>query len=626
MNFLPTNGLVVIAVIWFVFSVTADAQPSSGFQSVSIRDGTLYFEDGSEVALWGVNFQAASSAEYELMQARQLFRPFIYSEYQQMIKESFDELELLGVEIIRLTLSAGDFADAEANLVENDWLRSLDFIMKEAQRRGIYIYLALHDHDSEGAIEDSFVRRFKGEEILFVEAAQQLIKRYFKQLLNRSNPYDGNRRYKDNPALLILEPLHHPACPTREDVRLHCPSVEQLYQGWLKQSQYEDTEKNFKEFRQTHTHDFIKQMIHFFQKEKVKMAMSWDLGEMAGKEADTTEAFQAFWDSGNRLYSFSFYPGREMLQERGGRTGYLGENNYLPFFKECMLEGHFLGWQLEERFRRHHARIVSGFEAVANHNPAAYPAMAHLFRSLGVQVATQWSYRPSGYARYFSGPYNFNLKTTPRKAAGFMVAGKIFKRVPRFAPYHTTETDGDIKDYGFYSFSRAASAYAGNDMLIYAGKTQAVDVPVADKLRYIAGSGSSPIVQYEGEGLVRIEYFGKDLKPLKGNFLNNFRSMVFRKLKKEPVYNWKLTVLPDLVRKTEPWSSQPYLSLEEPLVDYTTSESRQMTIRLPGGVVYAVARIDGSKRESIVVADSPEGQIFEVHPGNYELAVELPEK
>jgi hypothetical protein len=34
------------------------------FQRIFVQDGTLFHEDGSEVALWGVNFQSSMSWEW----------------------------------------------------------------------------------------------------------------------------------------------------------------------------------------------------------------------------------------------------------------------------------------------------------------------------------------------------------------------------------------------------------------------------------------------------------------------------------------------------------------------------------------------------------------------------------
>ena len=114
-----------------------------------------------------------------------------------------------------------------------------------------------------------------------------------------------------------------------------------------------------------------------------------------------------------------------------------------------------------------------------------YPAMAAFYREVGAQIATQWTYGLTGYVEYLGGSHVFNLKTTPKKAASFMVAKQQFKDVDTI-----------------YSFESRSSAVFHEGKLIYSGE---IETAVPDHPQSIIGVGNSSFVNYEGTGLYFIE-------------------------------------------------------------------------------------------------------------------------
>ena len=103
-----------------------------------------------------------------------------------------------------------------------------------------------------------------------------------------------------------------------------------------------------------------------------------------------------------------------------------------------------------------------------------YPAMAEFYRSMNVQIASQWTYGLTSYAEYLGGSHVFNLKTTPKKAASFMVAKQQFKDVD------TT-----------YSHESNSSAVFNEGSLIYSGN---IDIEVSENPEVIIGLGIQHIL------------------------------------------------------------------------------------------------------------------------------------
>ncbi|MEM8550434.1 MAG: hypothetical protein AAGF10_06550, partial [Verrucomicrobiota bacterium] len=117
------------------------------FMRIYVDDATLYFDDGSEVNLWGVNFQSAMIWEWRRsFKDRKWGKKWdssYYDSWKAVVDRGFDEIEQLGCEVIRIHLCPADFADGEGNLIENDWLDMLDYTMAECYRRGVYVNLSL---------------------------------------------------------------------------------------------------------------------------------------------------------------------------------------------------------------------------------------------------------------------------------------------------------------------------------------------------------------------------------------------------------------------------------------------------------------------------------------------------
>ncbi len=60
------------------------------FQRTFVKDGTLFHEDGSEVALWGVNFQSAMSWEWRRSRRAGGGRKFDSSDWKSIVGRGYD--------------------------------------------------------------------------------------------------------------------------------------------------------------------------------------------------------------------------------------------------------------------------------------------------------------------------------------------------------------------------------------------------------------------------------------------------------------------------------------------------------------------------------------------------------
>ncbi|MEX0324293.1 MAG: hypothetical protein AB3N63_19200 [Puniceicoccaceae bacterium] len=498
--------LVLFLTLGATVSLTAETQ----LQGIHVEDGTLYFEDGSEVALWGVNFQTAMSYELMRFQKAGHFKPFDLEAWQEMLDRSFDEIQLVGCDVIRIHLSPKDLADSQGNLVETPWLKMLDYTMAECRKRGIYVNLALLNHLGFH-FDDSFIGTRHGKESkwewITVPEHLKASDNYIRQLVNRKNPEDGNIRYKDNPAWVVAEFINEPMFPREKPSRKDSPLGVKVYEEWLKENSKPDTGDSFSEYKYLSIKSYINRIAELLEEEEVPAIPCWNLFWVRGPQHEGWESYDAAADSKIELISFSTYPGQSEIQRANRKPMDLSGMNFLPYLQRAYDQRDWQGWIREDRFKGKCASIVYEYEAWANQSAYIYPAMAKYFRAQGAQMATMWTYTFNGLAEHLGrfANHNLNAQTTPKKSAGFMVAGEIFRNTPRYLSYWTTSRKSDDGTAHAFSFATDYAAYFDSKQLVYSGNmdTQVVDIPNIPER--IVGYGSSPFVDYEGSGITYLE-------------------------------------------------------------------------------------------------------------------------
>ena len=449
------------------------------FQKIHAKNGMLYYEDGQEVCLWGVNFQPGLSFEYAArMEDQNLLVPLKADDLKQVADQSFDELQILNCSLIRIHICPADFTDRQGNLQETIWLDVLDYTMAQAEHRGIYIYLTFLNDMPHGGFqfrpnEDSFASVFPRAQWMIHDEAITATGNYIRQLLNRTNPYTGEL-YKNSPALAFVEPINEPD---------YSPADPERY----------DSVKSY-----------VNRMVALFRSEGITLPVVWNCGWpklIRGRD----DVFQAIADSDADAVSFCMYPGQEDLKHPyWAHMENLKDKNFLPYIQRCFDDPEYLRWVLAERFAGK-AKVVYEYETICNQSSYLYPAMAKVFRSLGAQVAAHWTYALTGYAEYSGGSHVLNLKTTPGKAASFMLAGRVFETVPLYSEYSTTTSETDVFNNTALSFSQDLSAGINNGMLIHSRTLPEHFLPEVSSPQKITGVGSSPFVKYDGSGLYFIK-------------------------------------------------------------------------------------------------------------------------
>ena len=482
-----------------------DPQP---LRRITATDGVLRYEDGTEVALWGVNLQTPLSWEYN-GRLKPLGVPFTAEALKTITAQNLDHMPLLGVGVIRAHLLPADFTGPDGEIRDTIYLDVLDDLLAQCRRRGIYVYLTLMNEMNTTSQPDSFVSGHEREEWIFDPTLAARSERYIHEFLSRTNRYTGVR-YADDPTIAAVEIMNEPHYPSLQELQNepHLRVSADAFQTWLS-AQPDDLPASviYPAYRYETVRRFLNRMHAAIRNTGCPAPVAWNLnwpGMIKGRE----DVFQAAADSGIDAVSFCCYPGQSDVKSPfWANPADLSGNNYLPYLQKCYEDYSYLRWMLGKRFAKK-AKMAYEFETMYNHTAHLYPAMARLFRALGAQIAPMWQYTLSPVAEYRAGSHYLNAYCTPRKAISFRIASKVFASTPRYAPFDTTTKTTLVGANWALSFDRDLCLWSSDDTFLNSDTVDWTPLNIPDEPTTIAGCGSSPVVTYGGSGMYHLNIDG----------------------------------------------------------------------------------------------------------------------
>jgi hypothetical protein len=409
--------------------------------------GTIRWRDnGQELALFGANYCLMSGSDYRMA-------GLIGGDRKQMIDEDMAQFARMGWTALRLC-SWGDWenSDQQGNLVVNEHVDLLDYLVAAARKRGIYMLLTpIHTYDPRFAdqlgrpsSEIGFSKYYSREQMGVNPASIKAQANYIGQLLRHVNPYTGVA-LKDEPAILFVEVINEPVHHT-EDL---AGSVA-----------------------------YINTLVGAVRGTGSKQLTFYNVSQDFG----ISEAIRRSKADG---ISFGWYPSSLV-------AGHTLQGNFLPAVDAYP---DMLRIDLARL-----PRIVYEFDQADLLTGYLYPAMARTYRSVGAQFATMFAYDSLQTAPYNLGwqTHYLNLVHTPRKAISAVIAAEAMRRLPSrqaYGHYPESQKFGDFR----VSYEEDLSELNAPDAYMNAGPTR-TEPRAAAQLRRIVGLGSSPLVGYEGSG------------------------------------------------------------------------------------------------------------------------------
>lgn len=427
------------------FFLAVFAQADKNVPTIYVdKQGVMRWSDTKqEASFFGVNYTTPFAHAYRALQYKEI-------DHKEAIDRDVYHLVRLGFNAYRIHIWDVEIADGEGNLLENEHLELLDYLLFRLQENGVRILITAMTNFGNGYPERNV--QTGGFSYLYdkcqIHANPQAIaaqKQYITGLLRHVNPYTG-LAYQDDPYVVGFE-INNEPCHTGE-VRT--------------------------------TEHYIREMLAAMKKAGNKKPVFYNVSH-------NMEHVPAYFKADVQGTTYQWYPiGLVAGKERKG--------NFLPYVAR-----YDIPFANEKGF-------TNKAKAVYEYDPAdivysyIHPAMSRTFRANGFQWITQFAYDPLDMAAYNTEyqTHYLNLAYTPAKAISMMIAAETAYRIPRNQSFPAYPQDTLYGDF-MVSYEQDLAVMNVDTAFYYTNNTD-VWPKSAKALRKIAGHGSSPVVAYSGSG------------------------------------------------------------------------------------------------------------------------------
>ena len=414
------------------------------------KNGVMRRSDTKEeVSYFGTNYTLPFAHAYRAVGKEGVDR-------KEAIRKDVYHMKRLGFNGFRLHLWDVEISDSAGNLLQNDHLDLLDYLISQLEKEGIDIILTAQTNFGNGYPEKNidtgaFSYAYDKCEIHSNKTAQEIQANYLTQLASHINPYTGSS-YADDNAIIAME-INNEPCHT-------------------------DSRKEVTAY--------INKMVKALKKGGFNKPILYNVSH----NPDVTEAY---YDADIQGTTYQWYP-------TGLVAGHQRKGNFLPYVDQYPIP-----WKDSIKNYDRMARVVYEFDPGDVLYSHLYPAIVRTFRKEGFQWITQFAYDPIDIAKYNTEyqTHFLNLAYTPGKAISMMIAGEAAAKIPRGADYGIFPADTVFGDFTV-SYKNDLSVYNSGDKFYNSNNTDIRPKNPAS-LTNIAGVGSSPLVDYDGTGAYFID-------------------------------------------------------------------------------------------------------------------------
>lgn len=402
-------------------------------------------DSGREVSYYGTNYTAPFAYSYRAL-------GYEGKDRKKAIDRDVYHMARLGLNAFRLHLWDAELADSAGNLVENEHLDLLDYLIAQLEKRGIDIVLTAQTNFGNGYPEKdndtgSFTYDYSKCDIHENQKAQAAQERYLGQLVKHRNPYTGRTLAQDK-AVVALEINNEPC---------HSGSKKEVTA-------------------------YIDRMSKALRKAGYRRIILYNV-------THNPTVTSAYYDADDiQGTTYQWYP-------TGLVAGHERKGNFLP-----ALDNYTIPWEDSIPAYGKLARAVYEFDPADVLYSHLYPAIARTFRKKGFQWITQFAYDPIDLAQYNTEypTHYMNLAYTPAKALSMMIAVETAKETPRGADYGSYPQNTTF-GHTTVSHDPDFSIFNAPEKFLYTNSNEMIPIDPA-ALKQIAGRGTSALVRYDGNG------------------------------------------------------------------------------------------------------------------------------
>lgn len=500
----------ILTLVLLLATLLSVAQEKEAATIYIDKNGVMRWSDTrQEASFFGVNYTVPFAHAYRAMD-------YLGKDRKEAIDKDVYHFARLGFNAYRIHIWDVEISDIDGNLIENNHLDLLDYLIYKLKERNIKVVLTAMTNFGNGYPERNqqtggFSYAYGKCDIHDNPEAIKAQERYIAQLVKHVNPYTG-KAYMSDPDVVGFEINNEPC--------------------------HEGTQKQ--------TRDYINRMLTSVRKAGNRKPVFYNVSH-------NMQQVEAYYSTAIEGTTYQWYP-------IGLVAGHTRQGNFLPY-----VDNFHIPFNNVKGFANK-ARLVYEYDPADITYSYMHPAMARTFRTAGFQWITQFAYDPidMAWANTEYQTHFLNLAYTPQKAISMKIAAEVAYSVPCNQSYGTYPND-TIFDSFRVSYQQDLSEMNTPEKFFYSNHTTTVPVD-ASKLKSIAGYGNSPVVAYEGTGAYFLDQLEDGLWRLEimPDAIQVSDPFAKPSLKKEVVTiawnNWDMTIrLPQLQD------------------DFTTAELRRVT-------------------------------------------------
>ena len=414
-------------------------------------NGVMRWSDTHEEAsFFGVNYTLPFAHAYRAL-------GYLGLDRKAAIDKDVYHLSRLGLNAYRIHLWDVELTDGQGNLLENEHIDLMDYLIAKLKERNIHIVITAQTNFGNGYPERNiqtggFSYKYDKCDMHSNPEAIAAQETYLRDLVKHTNPYTG-LAYKDDPSIVGFEINNEPChSGTKEEVKA-----------------------------------YINRMLKSMSKAGNRKPVFYNVSHNG-------YVAEAYYETTVQGTTYQWYP-------IGLVSGQTQQGNFLPYVDRYDIP--FAG-KVKEFNKK--ARMIYEFDPADIMYSYTYPAMVRTFRTAGFQWITQFAYDPIdlAFANTEYQTHFLNLAYTPNKAISMKIAAEAARSLKRGESYGSYLQD-TIFGNGFrVSYAEDLSELNNGEKFYYSNQTNTPPKD-ASKLVSIAGCGSSPIVDYEGTGAYFID-------------------------------------------------------------------------------------------------------------------------
>lgn len=397
------------------------------------------------MGVFGANYCLTSSNDFRAA-------GYVGRDYKSMIDEDLIHFSRMGWKALRLCLW-GDWecCDKDGNLLENEHIDCLDYLIAKASERGITMLLSpITTYDAGFA--DAMGTRFPGisahyakDELITDKEAVKAQANYMTQLLRHVNPYTGRQIGKE-PWITFVELINEPA------MLIDKPEETRYY---------------------------IRTMIEAVRKAGCDKLLYYNVSQ-------DFRIIPILKDTGIQGGTYAWYP-------TGLNHNYTVKGNILPLVADYPQIGNDIG-------RR--SRLVYEFDTPDVSDGYLYPAMVREYREGGVQFAAMFTYDFLATAKWNLSwsTHHLNMVYTPHKAISSIIAAEAMSRLKLGSDWGAYPDNSSFGDF-LVDYDRNLSLLNAEDALMYNSDICDIAPKNPSGLTRIVGMGNSRLVRCNGRGI-----------------------------------------------------------------------------------------------------------------------------